>query len=149
MHIASGMYGMIVVEPPAGLPKVDHEFYVMQGDFYVQGDRAAEGLRQFDMTKMLAEQPDYVVFNGRVGSLTGDAALKARVGESVRIFFGVSAGGATVVEFTPLVPGTYTLVDHSIERMEKGAAGQLIVEGEDNPEVFQVVQPGTGGVAAT
>ena len=87
MHIASGMYGMIVVEPPAGLPKVDHEFYVMQGDFYVQGDRAAEGLRQFDMTKMLAEQPDYVVFNGRVGSLTGDAALKARVGESVRIFF--------------------------------------------------------------
>jgi nitrite reductase (NO-forming) len=139
----------------------------MQGDFYVQGDRAAEGLRQCDMTKMLAEQPDYVVFNGRVGSLTGDAALKAWVGESVRIFFGVggpnltssfqsppetdvqtthvSAGGATVVEFTPLVPGTYTLVDHSIERMEKGAAGQLIVEGEDNPEVFQVVQPGTGG----
>lgn len=52
---------------------------------------------------------------------------------------------APVVEFTPQVPGTYTLVDHSIERMEKGAAGQLIVDGPDNPEVFQVVQPGSGG----
>jgi nitrite reductase (NO-forming) len=183
MHIASGMYGLIVVEPPGGLPRVDHEFYVMQGDFYFQGDRGLLGLRQFDMTKLLAEQPDYVVFNGRVGSLTGDNALKANVGESVRIFFGVggpnltssfhvigeifdrvfpegslssvpetdvqtthvSAGGATIVEFTPLVPGTYTLVDHSIERLEKGAAGQLIVNGPDNPDILQVVQPGSAG----
>ncbi len=57
----------------------------------------------------------------------------------------VSAGGATVVEFTPRVPGTYTLVDHSIERMEKGAAGQLIVDGPDRPDILQVVQLGTGG----
>jgi nitrite reductase (NO-forming) len=182
MHIASGMYGLIVVEPPGGLPRVDHEFYVMQGDFYFQGDRGLLGLRQFDMTKLLAEQPDYVVFNGRVGSLTGDNALKANVGESVRIFFGVggpnltsfhvigeifdrvfpegslssvpetdvqtthvSASGATIVEFTPLVPGTYTLVDHSTERLEKGAAGQLIVNGPDNPDILQVVQPGSAG----
>jgi nitrite reductase (NO-forming) len=154
-----------------------------QGDFYVQGDRALLGLRQFDMTKMLAEQPDYVVFNGHMGALTGDGALRAKVGESVRIFFGVGgpnltssfhiigeifdrvftegsltnepatdvqmthvpAGGATVVEFTPQVPGTYTLVDHSLERLEKGGAGQLIVEGPDNPEILQVVKRGSGG----
>jgi nitrite reductase (NO-forming) len=183
MHIASGMYGLIVVEPPGGLPRVDHEFYVMQGDFYMQGDRGLLGLRQFDMTKLLAEQPDYVVFNGHVGALTGDTALRASVGESVRMFFGVggpnltssfhvigeifdrvfpegsltsaavtdvqtthvSAGGATVVEFTPQVPGTYTLVDHSLERLEKGAAGQLIVDGPDRPDILQVVQMGTGG----
>ena len=34
MHIANGMYGMILVEPKEGLPKVDHEYYLMQGDFY-------------------------------------------------------------------------------------------------------------------
>ncbi|MBV9600330.1 MAG: nitrite reductase, copper-containing [Chloroflexi bacterium] len=183
MHIASGMYGLIVVEPPEGLPRVDREFYVMQGDFYMQGDRALLGMRQFDMPKLLAEQPDYVVFNGHMGSLTGDNALRARVGESVRIFFGVGgpnlsssfhvigeifdrvypegslsvapatdvqtthvpAGGATMVEFTPVMPGTYTLVDHSIERLEKGAAGRLIVDGPENPEILEVVQPGTGG----
>jgi nitrite reductase (NO-forming) len=57
----------------------------------------------------------------------------------------VSAGGATVVEFTPQVPGTYTLVDHSIARLEKGAAGQLIVGGPDRPDILQVVEMGTGG----
>ncbi len=65
----------------------------MQGDFYMQGDRGLLGLRQFDMTKLLAERPDYVVFNGHVGALTADNALRANVGESVRIFFGV--GGPT------------------------------------------------------
>jgi nitrite reductase (NO-forming) len=183
MHIASGMYGLIVVEPPGGLPNVDHEFYVMQGDFYVQGDRSLLGLRQFDMTKMLAEEPDFVVFNGHLGSITGANALRASVNQSVRMFFGVGgpnvtssfhvigeifdrvflegslssepvlnvqtthvpAGGATMVEFTPLVPGTYTLVDHSLARLEKGGAGQLIVDGPDNPDVIQVVKKGSGG----
>ena len=46
-HIASGMYGLIVVEPPEGLPQVDHEFYVMQGDFYLEGDRGEKGLHDF------------------------------------------------------------------------------------------------------
>lgn len=94
-HIASGMYGLIVVEPPEGLPPVDREFYVMQGDFYVQGQRGDPGLRQFSTDKMLAEQPDYVVFNGSVGSLSGERALHAQVGESLRIFFGV--GGPNLV----------------------------------------------------
>jgi nitrite reductase (NO-forming) len=58
-HIASGMYGLIVVEPGTGLAKVDHEYYLMQGDFYLQGQRGDTGLRAFDLNKMLDEQPDY------------------------------------------------------------------------------------------
>jgi nitrite reductase (NO-forming) len=88
-HVANGMYGMIVVEPPEGLPPVDHEYYLMQGDFYLKGDRDVQGLREFSLDKLLAEQPDYVVYNGSAGSLTGERALTARVGETVRFFFGV------------------------------------------------------------
>src|SRR5205823_6073729 len=177
-HIASGMYGMIVVEPKAGLPKVDHEYYLMEGDFYLQGNRGDTGLRAFDLTKMLDERPDYVLFNGGVGSLTGDNAFKARIGESIRIFFGVggpnltssfhvigaifdkvspegsltsapetnvqtthvSAGGGTAVEFTAKVPGTYSIVDHSLRRMEKGAAAQIMVDGPEQPEIFQPIK---------
>jgi nitrite reductase (NO-forming) len=88
-HVANGMYGMIVVEPPEGLPAVDHEWYVMEGDIFLKGDRALQGLRTFSFEKLMDEKPDYVVFNGSVGSLTGVNALRARVGETVRIFFGV------------------------------------------------------------
>jgi nitrite reductase (NO-forming) len=94
-HIANGMYGMIVVEPPQGLPKVDREFYVMQGEMYLQGNRGDKGLRTFSSEKMLAEQPEYVIFNGSVGALTGDNALKANAGETVRIFFGVGGPNIT------------------------------------------------------
>jgi nitrite reductase (NO-forming) len=94
-HIASGMYGLIVVEPKGGLPKVDHEYYMMEGDFYLQGQRGDEGLRAFDMNKMLDERPDYVLFNGRVGSLTGANAFKSSIGETVRIFFGVGGPNLT------------------------------------------------------
>lgn len=59
MHIANGMYGMVLVEPPAGLPKADREYYVMQGDFYTKGAYHEPGLQAFDMQKMLAEQPTY------------------------------------------------------------------------------------------
>ena len=172
-HIANGMYGLIVVEPPEGLAPVDQEFYVVQGDFYAKGQRGVKGHREFDLFKMLDERADYVVFNGRVGSLTEDNALKAKVGETVRIFFGVGGpnltssfhvigeifdrvfpegasealhnvqttlvptGGAAIAEFKVEVPGTYILVDHSLGRLEKGGAGFLVVEGPDNPEVFQ------------
>ena len=175
-HIMQGMYGLILVEPEEGLSPVDHEFYVMQGELYTLGDRGDKGMQSFDYDEMLTENPDYVVFNGAVGSLVGDRALKAEVGESVRIYFGVGGpnltssfhvigeifdvaypeasfsrpvqnlqttlvptGGATMVEFTVDVPGDYILVDHSLGRLIKGAAGILTVTGPEQPEVFTVV----------
>jgi nitrite reductase (NO-forming) len=176
-HIANGMYGLIVVEPPEGLPPVDHELYVMQGDFYLDGDRAEHGLHDFSLKDMTDEHPNYVVFNGSVGALTGDHAMKANVGDKVRIFFGdggpnltsslhmigeifdnvypegalspilhnvqttlVPTGGATIAEFTVDYPGTYTLVDHSLGRMTKGAVGLLQVDGAADAEIFNVIQ---------
>lgn len=88
MHIANGMYGLILVEPEEGLPKVDKEFYILQSEFYTKGKYGARGLQPFDMEKAIAEKPDYVVFNGSVGALVGDNALKAAVGEKVRLFVG-------------------------------------------------------------
>lgn len=90
-HIANGMYGMILVEPAEGLAKVDREFYVMQGDFYTSGNYGSKGLQAFSKEKLLAEKPDYFLFNGRVNSLTGDRALKAKVGEKIRLFVGVGS----------------------------------------------------------
>ena len=71
MHIANGMYGLILIEPEGGLPKVDKEFYIMQGDFYTKGKYGDKGLQEFDMDKAIAEHPEYVVFNGKTGALLG------------------------------------------------------------------------------
>ena len=174
-HIANGMYGMILVEPVEGLAKVDREFYVMQGDFYTTGTYGAKGFQAFSKEKLLAEQPDYFLFNGRVNSLSGDRALKAKVGEKIRLFVGVgshvaanfhiigavfdklypngaitnpplkdvqtttiSPGSAVMIEFTAAVPGSYLLVDHSLTRtIDKGALAELIIEGPEQPELYQ------------
>ncbi len=90
-HIANGMYGMILVEPVEGLAKVDREFYVMQGDFYTNGKYGDKGHQSFSKEKLLAEHPEYFLFNGRVNSLSGDRALKAKVGEKIRLFVGVGS----------------------------------------------------------
>ncbi|WMC11543.1 copper-containing nitrite reductase [Oceanimonas pelagia] len=95
MHVANGMYGLILVEPKEGLPPVDREYYVMQGDFYTKGEYGEQGLQSFDMDKAIREQPDYVVFNGAVGALNGDKALTANVGETVRLYVG--NGGPNLV----------------------------------------------------
>jgi nitrite reductase (NO-forming) len=87
MHIGNGMYGLILVEPAEGLPKVDHEFYVMQSEFYAKPGEAGKP-HTLDMEKGAAEQPNYVVFNGSVGALTGDNAPQVKAGETVRLFVG-------------------------------------------------------------
>ena len=95
MHIANGMYGLILVEPEGGLPVVDKEYYIMQGDFYTKGENGDPGLQPFDMQKAVDEDADYVVFNGSVGALTGDNAITAKVGETVRLYVG--NGGPNLV----------------------------------------------------
>ncbi|MEP6791320.1 MAG: multicopper oxidase domain-containing protein, partial [Ramlibacter sp.] len=95
MHVANGMYGLILVEPPQGLPKVDHEYYVMQGDFYTTGKYREKGNQPFDMEKAIDERPTYVLFNGSEGALTGDKALTAKTNETIRLFVG--NGGPNLV----------------------------------------------------
>lgn len=98
MHIANGMYGLILVEPDGGLETVDREFYIMQGDFYTKGDYGEPGLQPFDMKKAIEEDADYVVFNGHVGAMVGENALEANVGETIRLFVG-NAGPNLVSSF--------------------------------------------------
>jgi nitrite reductase (NO-forming) len=95
LHVANGMYGMILVEPAEGLTPVEREYYVMEGDFYTKGKYHDKGLQAFDMQKGIEARPTYVVFNGAEGSLLGDKALKAYVGDTVRIFFGVGGPNLT------------------------------------------------------
>jgi nitrite reductase (NO-forming) len=95
MHVANGMYGLILVEPPQGLTPVDHEYYVMQGDFYTVGKYREKGLQAFDMQKAIDENATYVLFNGAESSLTGPHALQAKTGEHLRLFIG--NGGPNLV----------------------------------------------------
>lgn len=142
MHIANGMYGLILVEPTAGIPPVDREFYVMQGDFYTGGDYGAAGLQQFSMQKAVDEEPTYVLFNGRVGALAGDAALRAKVGERVRLYVG--NGGPNLVSSFHVIGEIFDavyveggdLVNHNVQTTLIPAGGAAIVE-------FELQAPGT------
>jgi nitrite reductase (NO-forming) len=182
-HIANGMYGLILVEPEAGLAPVDHEFYVMQGEIYTEAAFGQHGSQEFSVEKLLNERPEYFVFNGSVGAISKLHPLHAKVGETVRLFFGVGGpnftssfhvigeifdkvynlgslttaplegiqtvtvppGGAVITEFKLHVPGNYTIVDHALARVERGLAGLLIVEGAQNPDIYNgTVMPGMG-----
>jgi nitrite reductase (NO-forming) len=143
MHVANGMYGMILVEPPGGLPPVDHEYYLMQGDFYTVGKYREKGLQPFDMQKGIDEKPTYVVFNGSEGSLIGDKALHAKVGETVRLFVG--NGGPNLTSsfhvigeiFDRVYPeGGMKTVQENVQTTVIPAGGAAIVE-------FTVQVPGT------
>jgi nitrite reductase (NO-forming) len=94
-HIANGMYGLILVEPPGGLPQVDREFYVMQGEVYTSQPHGSKGKLTESVERLLKEDPEYYVFNGAASALTGDNALTAKVGETVRIYFGVGGPNKT------------------------------------------------------
>src|SRR5690554_3452245 len=141
MHIANGMYGLILVEPEGGLPPVDKEFYIMQGDFYTKGSYGEPGLQPFDMQKAVDEHADYVVFNGHVGALLGDNALEVEVGETVRLFMG-NAGPNLVSSFhvigeifdRVLVEGG-SLVNENVQTTLIPAGGATIIE-------FKVNAPG-------
>ena len=136
MHIANGMYGLILVEPREGLPRVDREYYVMQGEFYTLGANGDPGLQSFSMEKAIREEPEYVVFNGAVGALTGDAALAAKVGDRVRLFVG--NGGPNLVSSFHIIGEILDrvhveggdLVNENVQTTLIPAGGSAIVELE-------------------
>lgn len=92
-HMVHGMYGLILVEPEEGLPEVDKEFYVMQGEFYSKGGLGNKGIQVFDAKAMLNAQPTYIVFNGKVGGAVNN--MNAATGEKVRMFVG--NGGVNLI----------------------------------------------------
>lgn len=142
MHVANGMYGLILVEPKQGLPKVDREYYVMQSEFYTAGSYGEAGHQPFSMEKALAEDADYVLFNGSVGALMGDRALKAKVGETVRLFVG--NGGPNLVS-------SFHVIGEIFDRVYAEAGGQastdiqttLIPAGGAAIVDFAIQVPGT------
>ncbi|MCH7625738.1 MAG: hypothetical protein IIC83_07425 [Chloroflexi bacterium] len=176
------MYGAIIVLPRGGLPPVDKQFYVVEGDFYSEPSEDDPGRHVYSTERASNENPSFVVSNGKVGALTGDNALKVQVGEKVRFYYGqandeswlhiigghfdtvyvggsfhpdsdreydvqtttVAAGGMVVAEYTFRYPGTYLLVNHKLIRAtEKGQAIQIVVEGEENPDIMTVISPPT------
>jgi len=163
MHIANGMYGLILVEPEGGLPPVDKEFYIMQGDFYTKGSYGEPGLQAFDMQKAIKEDADYVVFNGHVGALLGDKALKVEVGETIRLFVG-NAGPNLVSSFHLIgeifdrvhVEGG-SLVNENVQTTLIPAGGAVMIELKVNApgdyilvdhSVFRAFNKGALGVIA-
>jgi nitrite reductase (NO-forming) len=142
MHIANGMYGLILVEPAGGLAPVDKEYYIMQGDFYTKGKNGERGLQPFDMQKAVDENADYVVFNGSVGALTGDNAITAKVGETVRLYVG--NGGPNLVSSFHVIGEIFDkvhveggdMVNENVQTTLIPAGGAAIVE-------FKVDVPGT------
>lgn len=142
MHIANGMYGLILVEPEGGLTPVDREYYVVQGDFYTKGEYGEAGLQPFDMEKAIDEDADYVVFNGSVGSTTNEQSLTAKVGETVRLYVG--NGGPNLVSSFHVIGEIFDTVyieggdlkNHNVQTTLIPAGGAAIVE-------FKVDVPGT------
>ncbi len=135
MHIANGMYGLILVEPAGGMPPVDKEFYVMQSEFYTKGPYGEPGYQPFSMEKALREDADYVVFNGSVGALVGDNSMKVKAGETVRLYVG-NGGPNLVSSFHVIgeifdkvwVEGGTELINRNVQSTMVPAGGSAIVE---------------------
>src|SRR5579863_1392677 len=89
-HIASGMYGMMIVEPEGGWPNGDaQEVTLVQSEFYGLPD--AHGFIKGDHSKMIKAQPDFIVFNGTLNRYDLSHPITIKTGKLVRVFF-VNAG---------------------------------------------------------
>jgi nitrite reductase (NO-forming) len=149
MHMADGMYGMVIVDPKGGRPPA-REYVIVQSEFYGAGGEYA---------KMLNDPPDFVVFNGQSFRYK-TTPLLAKAGELVRLFIvnagpnsssafhvigglfshyesdgyppnaqgmhqtiDVPPGDGALVELTFAEPGTYPFVTHKFSDASKGATG--------------------------
>jgi nitrite reductase (NO-forming) len=140
-HVASGMYGMMIVEPLAGWPGGKaHEVTIVQGEFY--GTPDPHGLVVGDHSRMLQAQPDFVVFNGAVGHYGISSPILIKVGELVRLFF-LNAGpnlNATfhvsgIIFSTVYRDGNPTHAVHEVPSVELSPDQGAVLE-------FKVSEPG-------
>jgi nitrite reductase (NO-forming) len=142
MHVANGMYGLILVEPRDGLTPVDREYYVMQGDFYTVGRYREKGLQPFDMQKAIEERATYVVFNGSENALVGDRALKAKVGDRIRLFVG--NGGPNLASSFHVIGEIFDKVfTEGGTRYQENVQTTLVPPGGSAIVEFTVEVPGT------
>jgi nitrite reductase (NO-forming) len=141
MHVANGMYGLILVEPPEGLSAVDHEFYVMQGDFYTVGKYREKGVQPFDMQKAIDENPTYVLFNGAETALTGPNSLKAKTNQKIRMFVG--NGGPNLVSSFHVIGEIFDKVQYEGgTRYQENVQTTLIPAGGAATVEFHTEVPG-------
>ena len=133
----------ILIQPQKGMSAVDREYYVMQSDFYTEGEYGAKGLQPFSMKKALEETPTYVVFNGTVNSMVGDKAIQANVGETVRLYVG--NGGPNLISSFHVIgeifdkvylEGGTSLTQENVQTTLVPAGGSAIVD-------FKIEVPGT------
>lgn len=142
MHVANGMYGLILVEPHKGLPVVDREYYVMQSEFYTDGANGKKGMQMFSQDKAVTEIPEYVVFNGKVGALTDTGALVANVGDKIRLYVG--NGGPNLVSSFHVIGAVFDRVYTEAGSIpNKNVQTTLIPAGGAAITDFQVQIPGT------
>jgi nitrite reductase (NO-forming) len=141
-HISAGMYGLILVEPEKGLPKVDKEFYVMQGDLYTDHAFGTKGHHEYSPEKAADELPTYYLFNGAVGALTKEFKMSAKVGETVRIYFGV--GGPNKVSSFHLIGEIFDKVysEGSTNTIKENVQTTLVPAGGATIAEFKVQYPG-------
>ncbi len=143
LHVANGMYGLILVEPKEGLPPVDREYYVMQGEFYTAGKFGEAGLQPFAQEKALDERPAYVVFNGAVNALVGERALTANVGETVRLYVG--NGGPNLISSFHVIGEIFDAVylEGGTQIAQRNVQTTLVPAGGAAIVDFKLEVPGT------
>src|SRR5690554_3847481 len=143
------MYGMILIEPEGGLSTVDRELYVMQGELYTVQRHGVQGEHEFSLEKLLDERPEHLTFNGTMDALNKTYKMESKVGETVRIYFGVGGPNATSSFHVigQIFDRLYILVDHALSRLEKGLSGVLHVTGPEQPDIFhskEKIDPNSG-----
>jgi nitrite reductase (NO-forming) len=116
-HISNGMYGMVIVEPAEGLPPVDHEFALVQSEWYLgpQGE-----VTSLEKAMEAAPAPDYVVFNG-VANQYVDAPLEVEPGERIRMY--VLNAGPSVDSAFHVVGTIFDTVIKEGVHLERGNPG--------------------------
>jgi nitrite reductase (NO-forming) len=124
-HIANGMYGMVIVEPKGGLPKVDKEFALVQSEWYLGPQKGPASLTK---ASAAAPAPDYVVFNG-VANQYKDSPLKVGTGEKVRIF--VLNAGPSVDSSFHIVGTIFNTVIKEGVALTSGNAGNYGAQAVD------------------
>lgn len=145
LHIAKGMYGMFIVDPEEPLHEVDHEWGIVQSEWYVT-EPDADGLAAHDQDALFDEEPRFVTFNGRTDGLVGENGLSMNVGERARIYF-VNAGINLISSFHP-IGSHWDLVysegaTHAANSVIRGSQTTLIPAGGGSVTELDALVPST------